>query len=199
MSYFSRLTDIVTCNLSDLLARESDPQDALRRIIREMEEGVAGAKRSVANAAAAAERLGVEMNGHRTQVAYWSAKAREELSQHDDDAARGALMRKKEIEDLVAALQQQQAAAISTRDHLDTTRRALEVRLAEAHRKQQEYSQSTALQSDTSKLGTDTPAAGRLEKGSAQRDLETQLDQARAAQIEAELEALRRELGQIDA
>ena len=45
MSYFSRLTDIVTCNLTELLAREADPAAALEGIIAEMQEGLAGAKR----------------------------------------------------------------------------------------------------------------------------------------------------------
>ena len=40
MSYFSRLTDIVTCNLSEILAKESDPATALKRIVAEMEEGL---------------------------------------------------------------------------------------------------------------------------------------------------------------
>ena len=29
MNYFSRLTDIVTCNLNEMLAREADPAAAL--------------------------------------------------------------------------------------------------------------------------------------------------------------------------
>ena len=52
MSYFSRLTDIVTCNIGDMLRREDDPKGAIRRIIEEMEEGLGGARRSVATATA---------------------------------------------------------------------------------------------------------------------------------------------------
>ena len=61
MNYFSRLTDIVTCNLNEMLAREADPAAALRKIITEMEAGLAGARRSVATAAANGERLGKEV------------------------------------------------------------------------------------------------------------------------------------------
>ena len=42
MSYFSRLTDIVTCNLTEILARETDPLAAVGEIIAEMQEGLAG-------------------------------------------------------------------------------------------------------------------------------------------------------------
>ncbi|GIT28805.1 MAG: hypothetical protein Ct9H300mP1_08510 [Planctomycetaceae bacterium] len=33
MSYFTRLTDIVTCNLSELLDGESDPQAAIVKLL----------------------------------------------------------------------------------------------------------------------------------------------------------------------
>ena len=198
MSYFSRLTDIVTCNLTELLAREAVPLDALRRIILEMEEGVSGARRSVATAAAAEARLAAEMNEHRTQIAYWTAKAREELGLGHEDQARFALLRKREIDDLIAGLQQQQAAATATREHLATTLRALEARLAETRRKQQALIDQTA--GAAGPADTDFQTGGETGiKGAARAGVEqpgaSPYDKARAAQIEAELDALRRELG----
>ena len=50
MAYFSRLTDIVTCSLTELLSKATDPQQALSQIITEMREGLAGAERSVGSA-----------------------------------------------------------------------------------------------------------------------------------------------------
>ena len=47
MSFFSRLSDIVSCKLDDLVAEQADPPAAMSRIISEIEEGLAGAKRSV--------------------------------------------------------------------------------------------------------------------------------------------------------
>jgi phage shock protein A len=191
MTYFSRLTDIVTCNLQDILAREADPHSAVRQLIREMEEGVAGAKRSVNTANASEQRLTAEMAEHQTQIAFWTARAREELQQGRENEARQALARKKELDDLIAALQQQRAAAATTREHLATTLRALEARLAEAIRRQEELQQiapeggtQTLESSDTSMSNT----SGAPAKPAS-------LDRARADQIEAELEALRRELG----
>lgn len=194
MSYFNRLTDIVTCNLAEILAQEGSPVDAVRQIIQEIEDGVTGAKRSVNSAAANEQRLDNEVNEHRTQVAYWTAQAREELSQGHDDKARFALLRKKELEDLIAALRQQQAAAVSTRQHLATTLRALEVRLSEARRTLQELLTLPAaeLLEDTVPLNlNETPQNG----GPAES---LPVDDSRAAQVELELEALRRELNQTD-
>lgn len=189
MTYFSRLTEIVTCNLNTILADAADPIGAIREIILEMEDGVSGARRSCQTAASNEHRLTTEMDAHRTQIAFWTAKAKEELTRQNDVQAREALHRKREIEDLVAALQQQQQAAAATREHLQTTLRALEARLADARRKEFELASSAPLV-ETRFL--DTQAAGSVTPRKVELDIP--VDEQRAAQIEDELEALRREM-----
>jgi phage shock protein A len=184
MSFFSRLSDIVSIKLEDLIAEQVDPAAAMTRIVSEIEEGLAGAKRSVAAAGASEERLKTELDERRKQAAWWGNKAREELAADQEEAARQALMRKRETEDLAAGLEQQLAAATSTRDHLSTTMRAIEARLAEARRRQFELQTSTATPAATHKSAG--PSAGSAAHYAG--------DRTRAAQIEAELEALRREI-----
>jgi phage shock protein A len=138
MSYFSRLTDIVTCNLSQLLAEAEDPVQALQEIIAEMREGLAGAKRSVATASASEARIAQELGAHRLQIDQWDEKARQELAAGREGEARNCLVRKREVLDLIAGLEQQHRAAQATRDHLSTMQRALEARLAEATRRLEE-------------------------------------------------------------
>ncbi|HUG17554.1 MAG TPA: hypothetical protein VMM56_01155, partial [Planctomycetaceae bacterium] len=60
MSYFSRLTDIVTCNLSEILANEEDPKAAIEQIVYEIQEGVVGAERSLKTARNHVEKLELE-------------------------------------------------------------------------------------------------------------------------------------------
>ena len=181
MSFFSRLSDIVSCKLEDLIAEQVDPPAAMARIISEIEEGLAGARRSVAAAGASEQRLKTELEERRSQAAWWGKNAREELAQGHEDAARQALLRKRETEDLQAGIEQQLAAATSTRDHLTTTLRAIEARLAEARRKQQDLQTTPSTTTAPRKKFSDSAIAAEL-------------DRTRAAQIEAELEALRREL-----
>ncbi|HUG90061.1 MAG TPA: PspA/IM30 family protein [Planctomycetaceae bacterium] len=186
MTFFSRLTDIVTCNLADLLRGEAAPADALRQIIAEMEEGLAGARRSVAAASASADRLQSEIQEHRSRIAHWTEKARSELSGGREDQARVALIRKQELDDVVAGLEQQFEAAVATCEHLSTTLRALEARVHEARRKLHEL---------------DAGGAGQpLEAPGAEPPLDPavlhDLDDARARQIDAELAELKRSLGQ---
>src|ERR1700693_3820502 len=97
MNYFSRLTDIVTCNLSEMLAREADPAASLAKIIAEMEEGLAGARRSVGTATANEERLRNEIEELGGQSEQLTEEARSALRNHDESAARVALTRKQEV------------------------------------------------------------------------------------------------------
>lgn len=178
MSFFSRLTDIVTCNLTKLLEEAEDPLAAIAQIIREMEEGVAGARRSKQTANSNEQRLQSEIDEHREQVGYWADKARDHLKGNHDDQARLALVRKREVENLIAGLVQQLEAATSTREHLETTFRALEARLAEALRRQQELKATGKVTPDT-----DSTTVTGEESAALMSD-----------DIEDELAALKREL-----
>ena len=135
MSYFSRLTDIITCNLSHMLAQSADPKAAILEIIKEMEEGLTGAQRSVNTARASEEGLREEIEAHRIQVEMWTVKAKEQLQSGAEADARQCLLRKREVEDLIAGLVQQHDAAIKYSEHLATMQRALEARLADALRR----------------------------------------------------------------
>ena len=71
MGFFTRLSDIISANVNSLLDKAEDPQATIRQIIREMEEGVAGAKRSAATAVAAEKRLKHELDEIRRQSDFW--------------------------------------------------------------------------------------------------------------------------------
>ncbi len=178
MSYFSRLTDIVTCNLSALLAEAEDPRAAIEQVLREMDEGLAGARRSVATATNNEDRLSAEIQEHQFQAGEWATKARDSLLEQREADARLCLLRKREVEDLVAGLQQQHQSAVATREHLSTMQRALEARMAEALRKR------AALCGED--VAIDSRPAAVADASSFGVD--------RHSQVDAELEALKREL-----
>lgn len=177
MSYFSRLTDIITCNLSELLAKADDPRAAIEQVLREMDEGLAGARRIAATAAAQEEHLSRDIDAHRTQALTWAEKAKEHLRQGRESEARQALLRKREVEDLIAGLQQQHDAAVKNRDHLATICRAVEARYADAVRKRAALLGEAASDIAAPAVPPPSHAADRL------------------SQVDAELEALKRELG----
>ncbi|REJ71021.1 MAG: hypothetical protein DWQ29_24435 [Planctomycetota bacterium] len=135
MPYFNRLTDIVTCSLTNLLNDADDPQAALAEIIAEIREGVAGAERSSRTAARNVERMTSEIEEQGREVTRWVEAARQHLEEGQEDQARQSLLRKREVEDLIAALEEQRRAAEATHLHLQTTLSALQARLADAARR----------------------------------------------------------------
>jgi phage shock protein A len=184
MSYFSRLTDIVTCNLTEILAGAEDPERTLEEIISEMRQGVTSAQRTVKAATSQEEALRNEVEDQSRQISYWSQQARRELEQGREDDARHSLRRKKEVEDLVAGLQREYESARRSAEERVTTLHALEARLADAIRRR------AALTGDCS-ASSEADA-----ESDAQHAAEpVQINQARDDEIEAELAALKREIG----
>jgi len=179
MPYFSRLTEIVTCNLSTLLARNDHSPQFLQGIIREMNEGVAGAERSVGTAIANITRLEAEIGEQRVAAGDWMIRAQAALRRQDEGQARLALERKHEVEDLIAGLEQQLQAAIATRDHLSTMLCALQARLADAARRLEDLTSSEGHQQVAECTKTIT-----LMKTST----------VRQSRVESELEQLRKQL-----
>lgn len=185
MAFFSRLTDIVTCNLTAMLEASADPGAALREIIREMEEGMAGAGRSVAAAQRSLERVQGDIRDQERELARLTDSARKALADGNEMAARSALLLKSETSDVIAGLRQEQQAAEATVVHLTTTLRALEARLSEARRRQ------AALESPTEDAGESSGGAAATPPQGATGGA---VESSRARAVEEELELLRREL-----
>jgi len=180
MSYFSRLTDIVTCNLSEILAQEENPEEAIEQIIFEIQEGVAGALRSLKTAGTNADRLEREIEVHIEQGEKLAQQAISAIESDQEDEARQLLVRKTEQLDLVAGLKQQLSSANNLVQHLTTTHRALEARLHDAQRKKQDLLNGVSGTDDDTKTAT-----------SEHETVEPDRNQL----IEDELAALKKQLG----
>ena len=63
----------------------------LAQVIREMEEGLADARRQGAGAIAAERRLGRELEQNQAAAGHWKEQARLALTSHREDLARKAL------------------------------------------------------------------------------------------------------------
>jgi len=180
MSYFNRLSDIITCNLSRLLLDQKDPRGVLDRVVFEMEEGRAGADRCVKTALHEEEQLRLQVEEQQKQIQHWGNQARQHLTSGEEEQARLAILRKQELEALIAGVHREHEAAIATREHLVTTQKALYARIAEARR---------AL--------AHLKAGGSVESISTMEEEEnTEPTDTSAPSVEQELEAMRRELEQ---
>lgn len=180
MPYFSRLTDIVTCSLSEILEESQDPTTTLKEVIDEMSEGLSSARRVAKTSAANRDALEKEIASHTAQQQDWLAKATAALSADNEAAAREALTRKVEVEDLIDGLKPELEAAASNYNHMLRIQKALEARFAEAQRLSSEMS------------GDEVEV--RLESETAVHAI-NQSQQEKSDEVEAELAALKKQLG----
>ena len=190
MPFFSRLTDIVACNLTVLLDDSADKQATLREIVDEMQTGLAGANRSVETARRQEAELQSELATYEREHEDLLAQVKTQLAAGDEAAARQTLRRKKELADLVAGLRQQTESAAQIRAQLETTRKALSARLTEAMRRLEDLG------------GESVPGYGDGFSDAGLRSVvppevaghADELERESADEIEAELAALKKEL-----
>ncbi|MEK6234167.1 MAG: PspA/IM30 family protein [Planctomycetales bacterium] len=212
MNFFNRLTDIVTSNINSILDGSEDPRAAINQIVSEMEQGVGAAHRSATSARTKAAQLRCEVGLYQRKIDFWNAKARESVACDRDDLARRALVRRRELEDVAGALRDELRTADDHAEHLKTTLRALEARLIEARRRQNQPAtedvsrepRDAASQADQE---DDSSRIDRLEREIAQAEAElfSVSEEADAlcspfdatgedlADVEADLAALKRE------
>ncbi len=182
MHFFSRTSDIISRSLTDILIGEANPLQAITQVESEIEQGVAGVRRCVQTAQANEQRLLTELEEYQKQSVQWGHSARSSLAAGHEDDARTALRRRHEMDDLIAGLRQEHVSAVATREQLTTTLRAVEARLAEARRLRQQIEEGSI------------PQATAATQNSAYNG--DNWDQSRAADVEAELAAMRQELDQ---
>ena len=135
MSLFTRVSDIINANVSDMLDRAEDPEKMIKMLIFEMEEQIGLARDGVAKAIAGEKKLEVNLAKNRSQAEDWHKKAETAIQLGDDDLARTCLARKKEHERIADSLQPQWERARQTSDSLKSDLRRLEERLDEAIRR----------------------------------------------------------------
>lgn len=135
MNIFSRVSDIINANVSDMLDRAEDPQKMVKMLIFEMEEQIETARHGIAKAIAGEKKLEANLTKKRQEAAEWLAKAEAAIERGEDDLARKCLSRKKEYEKIANELQPQWERARKTSDALKSDLRRMEEKLEEAIRR----------------------------------------------------------------
>ena len=88
MGFFTRVSDIVTANINDLLDRMEDPEKMMKQLIREMETAVQEARDALINAIAHQRLVEKEIESHNQKIEEWQARALEAVKRDRDDLAR---------------------------------------------------------------------------------------------------------------
>ncbi len=216
---FKRINDVITANISDLIDRVEDPEKMIKQIIREMEENIATAKEGVVDAVASEKTLRQDVERHRSESQQWGDKARVAVKDGNEKLAREVLLRKNEHVRILESLEPAMDSAISTSASLKAQLKALESKLEEAKRKRgslvarqraAEARQSMTKMGATFQEGLAAHADfTRMEDKVAEIEARSQavaevyesdavgqefLDMEAQAAVDAELEALKREI-----
>ncbi|MEM6683021.1 MAG: phage shock protein PspA [Pseudomonadota bacterium] len=137
MGIFSRLTDIINSNITDVLDRAEDPKKMIRMVIQEMEDTLVEVRTSAARTIA--DRKDIERQLRRMDDAQvsWTEKAELALRKGREDLAKGALIEKAQVADMAAALTEELQLISDGLERHEEDIYKLESKLKEAKAKQQ--------------------------------------------------------------
>lgn len=135
MGIFSRISDIISANLNDMVENIENPEKMLRQAVREMETTIDRAGESTAKTMAGQKMIKAELQKNRQQAKLWAERAETAVADSNDELARKAIARKQEHEKLVVALEEEIAEADQTIQRLRHQLSAMQAKLAEAKRR----------------------------------------------------------------
>lgn len=107
MGIFSRLTDIVNSNINAILDKAEDPEKIIRMVIQEMEDTLVEVRSSAAKAIADQKDVERRLKKLTQAQSDWEKKAELAISKGRDDLAKGALIEKSKVADMVAHLEEE--------------------------------------------------------------------------------------------
>lgn len=135
MAMFTRIRDILTASLNDLVEQDRDPEQLITRMIREMDQSIAELRKAAGTAITArnvTRRRIARGTAERTRL---QAQAEHAVRAGAEAAARRALAERRRVDALLeayhTALQDEEALA----DRLKTELHAVEEKAQEARRK----------------------------------------------------------------
>ena len=167
-------------NISALLDKAEDPEKMIRLIIQEMEDTLVEVRTNSAKAIADKKELARKVEALEQQIEDWQAKATLALNKQREDLARGALIEKQKLHNVLKGLHTEQTLVEETIDKLTGEITKLESKITETRAKQQ----ALAIRSQT---------AGH------RRDVQRHLHTSRTDEAMAKFEQYSRKVDELEA
>ncbi len=134
MGMFSRICDVISANINELVEKFEDPEKMLKQAVREMEATILRAEQDAVRVLASEKLLSKELLHNEQQATEWQQRAEQAVTGSHDELARRAIRRKQEHEKLIVALKSQLVESQQTSQTLRQQLDAMRVKLAEAKR-----------------------------------------------------------------
>src|SRR6202167_4636970 len=135
MGVFSRLAQLITSNLNDLISRSEDPEKMLNQVVLDMNNQLVEAKKQVAASIADEKRLAKQAEQEVANAAEWERRAMMALGAGNEVLAKEALARKREHDELANTFKDQWTKQKTAVDQLKKALRLLNDKIEEAKRK----------------------------------------------------------------
>jgi phage shock protein A len=135
MGIFSRLAQLITSNLNDLISRSEDPEKMLNQVVLDMNNQLVEAKKQVAASIADEKRLAKQFEQEQANAEEWERRAMMALRAGNEELAKEGLARKREYDELTATLKDQWTKQKAAVDQLKRALRLLSDKIEEAKRK----------------------------------------------------------------
>lgn len=132
MAFLSRVRDILSANLNDLLDRAEDPEKMVNQYLRDLNANLYETKTHVAAAMADETKLHNKMVQYQAEADQWQNKAEAAMRASDEELARQALSRKLSSQKLADNYKQQYEAQDQQVEEMQDALVKLEARIAEA-------------------------------------------------------------------
>jgi phage shock protein A len=188
MSIFDRIRRITAANVGAALDKVEDPEKLLKQRVRELEDTVADARRSMSEFALTLKKTEREDEQLKRLRDEWQHKAETSLRVGDEEMARRSLGEKVNAEDRLAEMAPSLVRSKETYARLRTGMTALQDQLRQATLKLSELrTRKTAAQAQKSFSTTLDKAAGHVSSG--ENDMARMEEQVLQAESEAEIDA----------
>lgn len=136
MAIFSRIADILSANINDMLDKAEDPEKMVKQIIIEMEQQVDEATQALGQAMGSQKVAAKELAEAKAESADWENKAKLALKVNNEVLAKKALDTKVGIDQQVKGLQESYDSMTAQVDKLREQVQTLRLKLDEARSRQ---------------------------------------------------------------
>lgn len=136
MGIFTRIADILSANINDLIDKAEDPEKMVKQLIIEMDQQVEEATKALGQAMGSQKVAAMELADAKAQSADWNDKAKLALKAGNEELAKKALDAKVGVDQQVDALQANYDVITENVNKLKAQVENLKMKLDEARSRQ---------------------------------------------------------------